>query len=118
MKIQVNTDSSVDGGDALTAKLETTIHAALDRYGERLTRVEAHLGDEDGQSGDGPRGFRCLLEARPSGRGKNVTIALGRGAPPAVTVPVRVPMSPLLQPTNITTHSNKPGVANFTIGYS
>ena len=67
MKIQVNTDSSVDGGENLTARLEMTIHAALDRYGERLTRVEAHLGDDDGPSGDGLRGFRCLLEARPSG---------------------------------------------------
>jgi hypothetical protein len=66
MKIQVNTDGSVEGGEIVARTVESTIHAALDRYGDRLIRVEAHLGDEDGASGDGPRGLRCLLEARPS----------------------------------------------------
>ena len=67
MKIQVNTDSSVEGGEAVARTVEETVHAGLDRYGDRLIRVEAHLGDEDGTSGDASRGLRCLLEARPSG---------------------------------------------------
>ena len=67
MKIQVNTDSSIDGSDALTATIESTVHAALDRYGDRLTRVEAHISDHDGTTGDKRPGMQCLLEARPSG---------------------------------------------------
>ncbi len=65
MKIQVNTDNTVDGGEDIARTVEITIHAALDRYGDRLTRVEAHLGDEDGAPSDQPRGLKCLLEARP-----------------------------------------------------
>ncbi len=67
MKIQVNTDSSVEGSDALAVTVETTVRAALDRYGDRLTRVEAHLSDEDGTTGENREGKQCLLEARPSG---------------------------------------------------
>jgi hypothetical protein len=67
MKIQLNTDSSIEGSDALAQTLETTIHAALDRYGDRITRVEVHLSDEDGTTGAGPSAMRCLLEARPAG---------------------------------------------------
>lgn len=67
MKIQVNTDSTIEGGDALTLTIETTVHAALDRYGDRLTRVEAHLSDDDSTGGESHAGKRCLLEARPVG---------------------------------------------------
>ncbi len=77
MKIQVNTDSSVEGGEAVAQIVHETVHAALDRYGDRLMRVEAHLGDEDGASGDGPRGLRCLLEARPSGMDPVVVTGFG-----------------------------------------
>jgi hypothetical protein len=67
MKIQLNSDSSVEGSDALARSIETTVHAALDRYGDRINRVEVHLSDEDGPTGSGPRAMRCLLEARPAG---------------------------------------------------
>jgi regulator of PEP synthase PpsR (kinase-PPPase family) len=67
MKIQVNTTSTIDGSDALAATIETTIHSALDRYGDRLTRVEAHVSDEDGKAAANRSAKRCLLEARPSG---------------------------------------------------
>ncbi len=66
MKIQVNTDSSVEGSDAHTLIVETAIHTALDRYGDRLTRVEAYLSSDDG-TGKSGTGIRCLLEARPTG---------------------------------------------------
>ncbi len=65
MKTQVNTDSSVEGSDAHTLIVETAIHAALDRYGDRLTRVGAHLSGDD-RAGTSGTGIRCLLEARPT----------------------------------------------------
>lgn len=80
MKIQVNTDSSMEGGEAVARTVEETVHTALDRYGDRLIRVEAHLGDEDGASGDGPRGLRCLLEARPSGMDPVAVTGIGDSA--------------------------------------
>jgi regulator of PEP synthase PpsR (kinase-PPPase family) len=67
MKIQLNSDSSIEGSDALAQTVETTIHAALDRYADRITRVEVHLSDEDGTTSSGPRAMQCLLEARPAG---------------------------------------------------
>lgn len=67
MKIQVNTDSSVTGTDALAETVTSIVEAALDRYRDRLSRVEVHLSDEDGTASDGRREVRCLLEARPSG---------------------------------------------------
>lgn len=67
MKIQINTDNTVEGTDALAQTVETAIHAALDRYGDRLTRVEAHISEHDDNTHNEGRGTRCLLEARPSG---------------------------------------------------
>ena len=67
MKIQLNTDGSVEGSEALTASVEADVHAALDRYADRLTRIEVHIGDEDGSKDSGGADKRCLLEARPSG---------------------------------------------------
>lgn len=64
MKIQLNSDSSIECSDALARTVETTVHAALDRYGDRITRVEVHLSAEDANH---PDSTRCLLEARPAG---------------------------------------------------
>ena len=67
MKVHLNSDSSIEGSDTLAQTVENAIHAALDRYGERITRVEVHLSDEAGNEGNDPGGTRCLLEARPAG---------------------------------------------------
>ena len=67
MKIQLNSDSSVEGSDTLAQTVDTAIHAALDRYGHRLTRAEVHLSAEDGNDRNDPEGTRCLLEVRPAG---------------------------------------------------
>ncbi len=67
MKIQVNTDNSVEGNKALERTIEASIHSALDRYGDRLTRVEAHLSDDHSAAGEHETEARCLLEARPTG---------------------------------------------------
>jgi hypothetical protein len=67
MKIQINTDSTVESGAELVEMVETKVRSALERYGDRLTRIEAHLSDEDGQKTGSDTDKRCLLEARPSG---------------------------------------------------
>lgn len=65
MKIQVNTDRNVDGGEALTEMVEAEVNSALANFAARLTRVEVHLGDEDGAK-KGVNDKRCMMEARPA----------------------------------------------------
>lgn len=67
MKIQVNTDVHIDGTEALTAEVNATLEQALERFREHVTRVEVHLGDENG-SKSGQQDQRCMLEARLEGR--------------------------------------------------
>ena len=67
MKIQVNTDHSVDGSEALVLLVEGEVQSALERFEDRLTRVEVHLGDESHEKGGSHADKRCLLEARPAG---------------------------------------------------
>lgn len=67
MQIQVNTDSSVDGREALAAHVTGLVEQTLGHFGDRITRVEIHLNDEAGQK-SGPQDFRCMMEARLEGR--------------------------------------------------
>jgi ribosome-associated translation inhibitor RaiA len=65
MQVQVNTDNNIQGED-LAPRVRTMVTQALERFGERITRVEAHLSDENGQKAGGDD-KRCLLEARVAG---------------------------------------------------
>lgn len=67
MKIQVNTDAHVDGDEQLVAHVIATIRHALERFSDHVTRVEAHLSDENGDK-SGPQDQRCMLEARLEGQ--------------------------------------------------
>lgn len=66
MQVQVHTDNHVNGSAGLTAHVESAVAEALDRFGNRVTRVEVHLGDENGHKG-GEHDKRCAMEARLSG---------------------------------------------------
>lgn len=66
MIIQVNTDSSIDNDVALTAHVESVIQKALSRFGEKITRVEVHLHDENAHK-PGDHDKRCLIEVRLAG---------------------------------------------------
>lgn len=67
MQIQLNTDSHLVGSEDLTAQLERVVRAALERFGDRITRVEVHLTDlNSGQKGGIDK--RCMMEARIAGR--------------------------------------------------
>ena len=67
MQIQINTDDNVEGREALEARVEAAVESALGRFGDRITRVEVHLSDENaGKSGSDD--MRCLMEARPASR--------------------------------------------------
>ncbi|MEO6989178.1 MAG: HPF/RaiA family ribosome-associated protein [Aquihabitans sp.] len=76
MKIQVNTDSNIDGTEAVAEMAETVIGSALQHFEDRLTRVEVHLSDVDAERGSGSDDKKCLLEARPEGMQPVVVTAL------------------------------------------
>lgn len=67
MHIQINTDSNIEGNDALTQQIEALARDTLDRFNEQITRIEIHLSDENSDKKSGTGDNRCLLEARLAG---------------------------------------------------
>lgn len=67
MQIQVNTDNNVHGREDVIRFVETTVQSKLGAIAAHLTRVEVHIGDENGPKGGGKH-MRCMVEARPEGR--------------------------------------------------
>ncbi len=68
MQIQVNSDESVEVDAELARTVEAAVSAALQRFDNRITRVEVHLTDVNGVRG-GNADKKCVLEARSAGRG-------------------------------------------------
>jgi len=66
MKIQINTDNSIEGGDELTQQTQAVVESALERFAHQITRVEVHLSDEN-SSHKGGSDKRCVMEARLEG---------------------------------------------------
>jgi Sigma 54 modulation protein / S30EA ribosomal protein len=67
MQVQINTDHNIAGREAMAAEVTDVVVGALQRFGDRITRVEVHLGDENGPKG-GENEKRCMMEARLTGR--------------------------------------------------
>jgi|SRR5690554_264491 len=63
MTIQFNTDSNISGNQGLQENLSERLTHALKKYGDRITRLEVHLSDEN-SSKIGENDKRCMLEAR------------------------------------------------------
>lgn len=68
MQVLLNTDPHTDGRHEMAEHLETVVKDALGRFGEHVTRVEAHLADAASHEKAGPDDIRCTLEARLAGR--------------------------------------------------
>lgn len=66
MIVQVNTDRLIQKSQAKIEDVEETLRRRLDRYSDRLSRVELHLSDVNGPSDIGAD-KRCLIELRPKG---------------------------------------------------
>lgn len=67
MQIQFNTDSSVEGRDALFAHIRPEIEGALARFAEHITRLEVHLSDVNAHKG-GEDDLRAVVEVRREGK--------------------------------------------------
>jgi hypothetical protein len=66
MLVQINTDNRIEGTDTANAAIEARIRERLSRFADRLTRIEVHLRDVDGDR-NGGQGIEAKLEARPAG---------------------------------------------------
>ena len=66
MQVLVNSDHHIHGGEDLSARVEGVVRGALERFEERVTRVEVHLNDLNSHKA-GDRDKRCLMEARVAG---------------------------------------------------
>ena len=66
MKIQIHTDNHIHGRESLATQVESVVEGALSRFSARITRVEVHLGDENGRK-PGTDDKRCMMEARLEG---------------------------------------------------
>ena len=66
MQVQVNTDNHISSSAELKQHVAATISDALSRFGDRITRVEVHLADQNSAAKGGGHDIRCSLEARPA----------------------------------------------------
>ena len=66
MQVILNTDHNLAGSEELTARVEADVSTAIDRFSDRVTRVEVHLNDENSGKA-GPADKRCMMEARVNG---------------------------------------------------
>lgn len=53
MQIEVTTDNHVTGGEALVDHVQAVVENSLARFGNRVTWVEVHLGDENSRKSGG-----------------------------------------------------------------
>jgi|SRR5690554_6194048 ribosome-associated translation inhibitor RaiA len=66
MQVLVRTDHNLNSGH-LQNYVESAVTAAVGRFGQQVTRVEAHVGDDNSRSKSGANHIRCMLEARVAG---------------------------------------------------
>src|SRR5688572_2270883 len=66
MQILVNSNHSITGTEAVTERVEAIVADAVDHFADRITRVEVHLNDVNGDK-HGAIDKRCMLEARVGG---------------------------------------------------
>ena len=83
MNIQVNSDKTINVDATLTLLVKDKSTNALDRFAEKLTRVEIHLSDIDNQKTGRPD-KRCLIEVRPAGDRPLATSAIAATTESAV----------------------------------
>jgi ribosomal subunit interface protein len=68
MQIQINSDHHISASPELAGRIQELVRGSLERYSDRITRVEVHLNDLNSTKG-GENDKRCLMEARIAGLG-------------------------------------------------
>ena len=63
MKIQINTDKNIDGHERLETYFSGELEKGLTRFEEKITRVEVHFGEENGEKFS-LNDKKCVIEVR------------------------------------------------------
>ena len=64
MQILLHADPNTDGSQLMAEHVKVVVKDAMARFGERVTRVEAHLSDVNAQMKSSDDGIHCTLEAK------------------------------------------------------
>lgn len=67
MKIQFNSDKTIEGSEKHEQYFSSVVENGLKRFEDHISRIEVHLSDQNG-SKKGTNDIRCKLEARVEGR--------------------------------------------------
>jgi len=67
MQILLHSSPTTDGSQLMADHVTTVVTNALERFGERITSVEAHLSRVSSQGSSGADDIQCALEARLAG---------------------------------------------------
>ena len=67
MQILLHSDPHIHGSQGMSEHFASVAKDALGRFGERVTRVEAHLSDANGAASSNATDIHCMLEARVIG---------------------------------------------------
>lgn len=71
MQILINTDNAIEGDEQLIERIESIAREGLSRFSDRITRVDLHLSDVNGNQGGVDK--QCVIEVRPKGLDPVVT---------------------------------------------
>lgn len=72
MLIEVRTDGNIQGSEHFSDEVKTVVQTTLDRFGDRIRRVDVYLSDATGNKA-GHDDKCCKIEARRDGREPIVT---------------------------------------------
>ena len=64
MNILVSTDRNIHSSSDFNRYVSTVLTSALDRYKGQITRIEVHVGDENGTKVGSGDDKRCLIEVK------------------------------------------------------
>ena len=64
MKVQINTDKNIEGSARLESYFAAETEKSLERFQDKITRVEIHFGDENGEKFS-LHDKKCVIEVRP-----------------------------------------------------
>lgn len=64
MQIFLHADPNTDGSQLMAEHVKGVVKVAMARFGERVTRVEAHLSDVHALAKSSDDGIHCTMEAK------------------------------------------------------
>ncbi|MDN5769155.1 MAG: HPF/RaiA family ribosome-associated protein [Humibacillus sp.] len=84
MHVEIHTDNTINGSDALTASVTDEVRESLEHHDGRVQRIEVHLADESaGRATEDD--IRCLLTADLKGQSQVVASHHANSVEQAVT---------------------------------